>query len=412
MTARVLPIELYQIIFQHVINKNELCSLARCSSTFQVAAEPFIYHSFGSLNIIKFIKAAKSTISRPHRHRLVKTIDLGEPHWITPANTFYHSTIPRLVAKFLGVTSQLRALRIDGFLQSRWLLKDRNHPLLVTLSIAMPAAHLDSRVELKNQLYSLQYLERHGNITKLTVEALNHEKGGSSVLCWDAANHLPNLDTLYYIGRKPSSLLKDRHLHRFRWKFSVVHEDGDREEMVSCLLAMGSTLQVLDLSESCFGPGGGWKVQSVQDLIRNLQSLRCFGLPLLKHDMYNEDDLVHILQSCPPTLEILKLNYSHDFDTLNLNLLKIFSAQESLKWTIIASSWSISFGDAVYAKEMPERALIDRSALKKTLWDLGVRTEPWEGARRTLRDLLTEGFSLEEYSWIKDYPAWRLIRGL
>ncbi|KAG8927807.1 hypothetical protein FRC02_007755 [Tulasnella sp. 418] len=279
MTASALPIELYHTIFQHVTNKNDLCSLARCSSTFQSLAEPFIYHFISSKYQIKFIKAAQSTISRPHRHRLVKTLHLRS-FWSPEA--FNHSALPRLMAKLLRVTSQLRALRIDGFVRSMWILKSCSHPLLTTLGIVTPASHMDSQVEVNNQRYDRQYLERHANITKLVLRVV----GNLPVIGWDASHHLPNLDTLYYIGPRTSFLLKDRDLQRVRLRFNSVNYDT--EELVSHLSSMRATLQVLDLSEF-HGLRQSWSLQSMQGFLRNLPSLRLFGLPLSKsHNVSNQ----------------------------------------------------------------------------------------------------------------------------
>ncbi|KAG8958478.1 hypothetical protein FRC03_009097 [Tulasnella sp. 419] len=402
ITARVLPIELYAIIFQHVAKTKDLCSLARCSSTFQLAAEPFIYHSVSSSTMIRFINAAKSIISTPRRHRLVKTLEMVESPYFMPASVFYDSTMPRLVARLLMVTSQLRSLKIDCFLQSRWLLKDRNHPLLVTLSINIPAVRLESQFQVKNQLHNWEYLKRQVNITKLTLEV---ENGESSAIFWDSRHHLPHLKTLVYIGPSPSGLLKDRHLQEIRFKLKSIHDS----ELVSCLPNMGSTLQILDLSESwCVG----WQWSSMQDLMRSLPSLRCLGLPPDWQDVYNEDDLIHILQSCPPTLEILRLAHRRRFDELKLNLSKLFSARESLKWIIIASSWTLLFGDGVFAMESPDRALSDRSGLIDALWELGVRTDPWKYLPSKLMEIFGEGLISERDPLIENTQQWRLVRGL
>ncbi|KAG8965366.1 hypothetical protein FRC03_000666 [Tulasnella sp. 419] len=269
--ARGLPVELYETIFQQV-SKSDLCSLARCSSTFQIVAESFIYHSLNSTHYLNFIKAAHYVLSCPRRHRLVRVLDLTPP--IQRCNCFYNSATARLIARLLTVTLHLQAFKIHGF-RPRWILSRCNHPLLTTLSIIIPNPRGRRGDNREIRIHNFRYLERHPQITKLMLWLRN----GFSIEGWDPSYLFPNVETLYFTGRELHHLVKNRHLKAVYLAKDDTYNMKHTEEAILYLSGMGSTLLALDLSETRFIQETRWTSQ-LMHLLRNLPLLRYLGLPL------------------------------------------------------------------------------------------------------------------------------------
>ncbi|KAG8919859.1 hypothetical protein FRC02_001332 [Tulasnella sp. 418] len=379
----VLPVELYIMVVQHVTGKSDFCSLARCSSIFQVLAEPYIYHSISSRYYLKFIKAARSILSYPRRHGLVRILDLSRPG-DRLRDGFHCSSIPRLVARLLLVTSNLQALRVHAFPQSRWFLEPCNHPLLNTLSVNIPRPTEREEDENKVGMYSLQYVERHPDIKHFIF----HSAWSISSLLPDSTNILPNIDKLYVSGNDPQRLLKNRHLQTV-WVQVRPNGWSLLEPALPCLGAMGSTLLALDLSKSWLQPITGPMSQGMQSLMKNLPRLRYLALPMTGIDQRDQDEVVHILRSCPQTLEIFMLNYEDLVPSIPEVPLKFFDILKSLKWIIFMSYYE-SNSDGVYTKEHPSGGCTNKSELRRVLWDLGIGLEPWENGMQDFEGVLAE----------------------
>ncbi|KAG8919952.1 hypothetical protein FRC02_001255 [Tulasnella sp. 418] len=362
----MFPVELYGAIIEQVTQKSDLCSLARTSSTFQLLAEPFIYHSLSSKSYPKFLKAAKSTISCPRRHRLVKDINLTLPT-PTPTHAFRHSSIARLVERLLMVVSQLKSLGLRGFHVPRWILKRCNHPILEYLDIGI-MQHASASVTARNQKDTLQYIQRHTSIVKLMLYV-----GTSLPIPWDGS-HLPHLETLYYAGyaRDPHVFLKDRHLKIVFMELFDSLDSRMVNETLSSLSSMGSTLQVLDLSNSYLGPRSGYTGQVMQRFVEALPLLRYLALPSNESDPYDEEDLTHILQKSSRNLIIFRLESDCLVPDIPGLIFKLFAARESLRWIMLTAVLDVeSMPYGVYSKENPSIA-VDESELWNTWWDLGI----------------------------------------
>ncbi|KAG8941995.1 hypothetical protein FRC03_003797 [Tulasnella sp. 419] len=382
----VLPVELYVIIVQHVTRKSDFCSLARCSSIFQILAEPYIYHSISSRYYLKFIKAARSVVSFPRRHGLVRILDLSRPG-DRLQDGFHCSSIPRLVARLLLVIPNLQALKVYAFPHSRWILKRCSHPLLNTLSIDIPRPTEREQDENRIGIYTLQYLERHPDIKQFMF----YSTRSISSLRQDSNNILPNINTLYVIGHNPQCLMKNRHLRTVFVQISSSIYSGLRLlEATSYLWGMGTTLLALDLSGlKSIGLIDDPIRQQLQSCRKNLPLLRYLALPAVIYDRINEAEMVHILQGCPRTLEVFMWNYETLLPRIPEVPLKFFAVLESLKWIILKSEYS-SDSDGVYTKEYPSGGCTDKSELRRVLWDLGIWVEPWEDGMMDFKKILAD----------------------
>ncbi|KAG8928729.1 hypothetical protein FRC02_006512 [Tulasnella sp. 418] len=359
------------MIFQYITKKSDLCSLARSCSTFQLLAEPLIYHSFTPHSYINFLKAAKSIISCPRRHPLVRFLDLPaftEP----PQSAFHYSSIARIAAKLLTVVIRLKYLRIRGSYVPRWVLKHCYHPLLNNLNISM-LENTDTDDPDMDQMCTLHYLARHPSITKLTfciAETLPS-------LEW-RTKYLPNLETLCFAGPDLHQMVKGRHFKRVCIDFRHTLDLHEMNRTMRYLSGMGSTLQVLDLSDAWLGPIAGWTSEFMQEFVGHLPLLRFFGLPWNEHDPYDDDEMVEILQSCSSNLVIFRLCHSGVPPTIPDLPLELFAARESLEWIIITSEFNDDIDNEAVTREYPSGGLNDKSELLSRLRDLGLGEEPWD----------------------------------
>ncbi|KAG8949423.1 hypothetical protein FRC03_000354 [Tulasnella sp. 419] len=287
------------------------------------------------------------------------------------------------------VTVQLRGLKIQEFDTRRWFLHHANHPFLHTFSISTQPAPRETLMGNQDRIDVIGYLGRHPTITKLEVNG----KQVISSTYGDPSTFLPNLQIAYFAEPDHINLARDRPLTVVCIGTYFTHTSHIKLAQ-SYLSDMGSTLLALDLSE-CLDHWQGLITEGLEKLLSNLPRLRYFGLAMKRRD-WGGANLQDIMRTCLPTVKILRFNLV-EYEARGAreeNMKNFFAASESLKWVMITSTYNWAFIPQVRTREDPSGGHVNKSELRRDLWDIGIRLEHWEDAMMLIRRCVVEGGTL------------------